>query len=83
MCESTNLVRIDRWDAEACRDCKRWLSRACSDPACDFCADRPTDASEADFDDPRNTKPRPKQPQTCDAMFEEMCTIADLAGDAS
>ncbi len=48
-------VRIDRYDAMACRTCKRWLEKKCSDKKCVFCSGRPPNASRVDWNDPQNT----------------------------
>jgi hypothetical protein len=64
-CDSTDLIRIDRCDTLACRACKRWLEKACSDPECDYCPGRPPTAEGENFDDPNNTRPRKKMSQVC------------------
>jgi len=33
--------RSERYDAYACAHCNIWLEPRCSDPECEFCADRP------------------------------------------
>jgi len=32
------------WDAQYCTICREWLEPTCSDPACQFCAERPDKA---------------------------------------
>ena len=35
-------MRSERWDAYYCLDCNRWEEEGCTDPACYYCANRPT-----------------------------------------
>lgn len=35
------LLYFTRYDALCCPGCDAWRERACSDPACEFCAARP------------------------------------------
>lgn len=49
------LVRVDRYDAIACRNCLTWQETACSDPKCCFCSVRPSTPEGVDWDDKNNT----------------------------
>jgi hypothetical protein len=57
-------VRIDKYDAYACRSCNIWLERKCDDcenklcPNCNciFCCNRPDTPENVDWDDPNNTQ---------------------------
>lgn len=49
------LVRVDQYDAIACRNCLRWLESGCSQKNCDFCSKRPPTPNGVDWDDPNNT----------------------------
>ena len=42
-CLKCDRLRIyyDRYDAYFCAECNLWLERACADPSCDYCCDRP------------------------------------------
>lgn len=47
----------ERWDAYYCFECKVWLEGCCSEGGCEYCTDRPPDASKEpedflDLDDP-------------------------------
>jgi len=45
------------YDAEFCRGCDRWCESACRDPACEFCAARPTRPSQSRSLDPAERIP--------------------------
>lgn len=54
------IVRLDAYDAYACRRCDRWFSKPCPDKRCDYCTalaklPRPSDAPAAVWDDKWNT----------------------------
>ncbi len=51
----TKAIRIDEYDSYACRKCVIWLGNPCSDPECEFCAERPDYPSDVDWDDKWNT----------------------------
>jgi hypothetical protein len=42
----TACIRVARYDAFACPQCRSWTERTCRDPDCEFCRDRPVSASE-------------------------------------
>ena len=41
----------DEYDAYYCNSCQQWLEDKCSDPTCEFCANRPTILAIGDNDD--------------------------------
>ena len=43
VCEKCSERRIYSWqyDAYFCAQCNAWIDDACSDPGCEYCADRP------------------------------------------
>lgn len=49
------LVRIDRYDALAHRNCLQWVESGCSDPQCEFCSKRPPTPNGVNWDDKWNT----------------------------
>jgi len=50
-----DTIRIDKWDAYACRRCNIWCEKGCTDPRCEFCAKRPESPRNVNWDDPYNT----------------------------
>lgn len=54
-CGSGELVRIDRYDALACRKCYKWLENTCEDPDCWYCKGRPETAKDCDWDHKENS----------------------------
>lgn len=47
-CSCGTLVDYSqRYDAEFCRSCDRWIAKSCMDPVCEFCAGRPARPSLA------------------------------------
>lgn len=48
-CGKHQIFLINRYDALACMACNRWLEKACSDPKCPFCANRPESPAGALF----------------------------------
>ncbi|MBR7085871.1 MAG: hypothetical protein IKI37_11995 [Oscillospiraceae bacterium] len=40
-CDKTFIFLINCYDAKACLCCNQWLEKACSDPNCPYCANRP------------------------------------------
>ena len=48
-CGEVDLFLYDKYDAECCVSCDVWISKACGDPNCPFCAGRPSVPSEALF----------------------------------
>lgn len=50
-----HFVRINAYDAIACRNCGKWCETRCSDPKCEFCSGRGEGTSDVQWDDPRNT----------------------------
>jgi hypothetical protein len=57
---STKCIRLDAYDAYACRKCDVWISTPCSDKNCSFCVelaklDKPSDAPRGAWNDEWNT----------------------------
>jgi hypothetical protein len=40
-CEAVNTKYNERYDAYYCLICGQWLEKACDDPKCWYCNDRP------------------------------------------
>lgn len=49
ICGSSPIFMINCYDARACLYCNTWLEKACSDPNCPFCANRPESPAGAFF----------------------------------
>ncbi len=49
------LIRIDQYDAYACRNCLTWHEPKCSSSDCEFCLTRPDLPENINWDDPENT----------------------------
>lgn len=43
-CANRTPLRDERYDAYYCTKCMQWLEAGCTDPRCEFCRDRPSDA---------------------------------------
>lgn len=55
-CKSTRkIVRIDQYDAMACRNCLIWTESGCGQKDCDYCSKRPPTPNGVNWDDPWNT----------------------------
>lgn len=50
-----DTIRIDKWDAYACKVCVIWNEEGCSDPECEFCAFRPETPKDVNWEDKWNT----------------------------
>lgn len=48
-------IRIDQFDAYACKQCCIWLEKQCSDINCDYCGNRPQQPIGVDWNHPNNT----------------------------
>lgn len=59
-CGSSDLVRVDEFDAIACRTCGRWNEPRCGAQGCVYCTDRPDQPSVEQLNDPRNTQHFPR-----------------------
>lgn len=35
------MILMDKYDAWACMTCNKWKDKACNDPQCQFCSNRP------------------------------------------
>ena len=49
------FVRVDKYDAVACKTCNIWLEAGCPDPKCEFCAKRPQRPDPNDWNNKNNT----------------------------
>ena len=49
ICGNSPVFMINCYDAVACLYCNTWLEKACSDPECPFCANRPETPAGAFF----------------------------------
>ena len=49
------FVRVDQYDAVACRNCLQWCESGCSQKDCEFCSNRPPTPNGVDWDDKNNT----------------------------
>lgn len=52
---NTKLIRIDEWDAYACKSCCKWTEAGCSEEECQFCRYRPLTPINVNWDDEWNT----------------------------
>lgn len=46
-CGEKSIFFYDKYDALCCISCDAWMERACNDPNCPYCANRPFTPSEA------------------------------------
>jgi len=49
-CEHESKRLSERYDTYYCYECKVWLEGCCSDKDCDYCSERPPDASDESDD---------------------------------
>jgi hypothetical protein len=52
---NTYSIRIDKFDAYACKKCMIWLEDKCNDSKCEFCCVRPETPKDVNWKDVCNT----------------------------